>query len=296
MESQSAYSPVTGSDTFVDVTNPGTRRFMSGLIVTFSPEPIPGLELGAARFFHQAWSGQIDSKLLRTPFEGILKSSVPTGLAIPGFDDKDVLKNQLASVFGRWVLPHSGFEMYAEYGHEDHNADTRDFELEPDHSRIAMVGFKKVFVRRDSSFSAVRAEYIDGSDPTLGRNRGEGGVYVHSVIRQGHTENGQLLGADIGVGSPSGASITWDTYAPRGRSTWYLLRTTQDNSTGVTPLGTPSPGATRLLITIGYDRLSFKTRTDMTYGAALTEAKRAQGFPRQVNVSIHTAFGVRFLQ
>ncbi|MEO8945020.1 MAG: hypothetical protein ABI338_00875, partial [Gemmatimonadaceae bacterium] len=53
-ESQSSFSPVVGPDTFTNVNEPGTRRFMSGLVVTFSPAPIPGLELGAARFFHQA--------------------------------------------------------------------------------------------------------------------------------------------------------------------------------------------------------------------------------------------------
>ncbi len=38
--------------------------------------------------------------------------------------------------------------MYAEYGHEDHNADIRDLESEPDHSRIAMVGFRKTFLKK----------------------------------------------------------------------------------------------------------------------------------------------------
>lgn len=289
MESQSAYSPVTGSDTFVDVTNPGTRRFMSGLIATFSPAPIPGLEIGAARFFHQAWTGTINASLLRTPFEGILKSSVSKGLSIPGYDDKDVLKNQLASLFGRWVLPHSGFEMYAEYGHEDHNADLRDLESEPDHSRIAMVGFRKVFVRSDSTFSALRAEYIDGSEPTLGRHRGEGGVYSHSVLRQGHTENGQLLGADIGVGSPTGAYVAVESYAPSGRTTWYLQRIAENSSAPLFDSESSSIGAQHLSVAVGYQRLHFKKFADLMYGVTLVDAKRGPTLPSQWNANV--AFG-----
>ncbi|MEO7218478.1 MAG: capsule assembly Wzi family protein [Gemmatimonadaceae bacterium] len=287
MERQSDYSPVAGPDTFTTVDQPGTRRFMSGLVVTFSPKPIPGLELGAARYFHQAWDGQIDSRELRSPFEGILKSSISRGLAIPGIDDKDVLKNQLASVFGRWVLARSGFELYAEYGHEDHNADVRDLELEPDHSRIAMAGFRKVFAQRNGSFSALRAEYIDASAPSLGRHRDEGGVYIHTVLRQGHTEGGQLLGAPIGAGSFGAEIIVWERYTRDGRNSWYVERTSQDNATSFFANGMPDDGASDLTGSIGYERYRVRQVADITYGIAATAAKRAATLPRELNLTFH---------
>jgi len=295
MESQSAYSPVTGSSTFVDVASPGTRRFMSGLVATFSPAPIPGLELGAARFFHQAWTGQINASLLRTPFEGILKSSVSTGLAVPGYDNKDVLKNQLASIFGRWVLPHSGFEMYAEYGHEDHNADLRDLESEPDHSRIGMVGFRKVFVRSDSTFSALRAEYIDASEPTLGRNRGEGGVYSHSVLLQGHTQDGQLLGADIGAGSPSGAEVAWESYSPLGRTTWYMRRIELGPGSAAKSPPQLIRVAQTLAVTLGVERRRHGKRSDITYGIAVSDSRRGPTLPTAVNLNLTLGLATRML-
>ena len=296
MESQSDFSPVVGPDTFTDVNHPGTRRFMSGLVLTFSPAPIPGLEFGAARFFHQAWLGHIGSSELRSPFEGLLKSSLPTGIALPGIDDKDALKNQLASLFGRWVLPHSGFEVYAEYAHEDHNADIRDLESEPDHSRIAMAGFRKVFVHSDTTFSALRAEYIDASAPTLGRHRSEGLVYVHGVLLQGHTQDGQLLGADIGVGSPAGAQLAWESYSPSGRTTWYLQRITQDNRSTLLSTGAPSLTAQHLFATVGYERHRFGTVADVIYGAALTDGKRGPTLPREVNVSVTVGLSARLLR
>lgn len=286
IESQSEFSPVVGPDRFTDVSHPGTRRLMSGLVVTFSPAPIPGLELGGARFFHQAWTGHIGSAELRTPFEGILKSSLPSGFVLPGTGDKDALKNQIASLFGRWVLPHSGFEMYAEYGHEDHNADLRDLVEEPDHSRIAMAGLRKVFVRSDTTFSALRAEYIDGSVPTLGRHRGEGGIYIHTVLLQGHTQYGQLLGADIGVGSPAGGSIAWESYSPGGRSAWYVQRTVENNQPALLSAATvQSTVAQYLSATIGYERHRFGTLVDLVYGASLTEAKRGPALQRETNLN-----------
>ena len=286
MESQSDFSPIVGPDTFVDVTNyPGTRRFMSGLIVTFSPAPIPGLELGAARFFHQAWRGHIGSSEIRAPFEGLLKNSLPTDIVVPGSTDKEPLKNQLASLFGRWVLPHSGFELYAEYGHEDHNADLRDLESEPDHSRIAMVGFRKAFVRSDTTFSTFTAEYTDASNLTLARNRGEGAVYVHTVLRQGHTQDGQLLGADIGVGSPAGANLAWETYSPSGRARWYVQRIVQNNQSSLLLSNVPLLAAQRLFATIGYERHRFGSIADLVYGAAVTEGKRGDMLKRETNLS-----------
>src|SRR5581483_7717213 len=43
---QSAYSPDQGPDSL---------RFMSGLVAEFMPRGVPGLELGAARFFNSPW-------------------------------------------------------------------------------------------------------------------------------------------------------------------------------------------------------------------------------------------------
>lgn len=290
MERQSDFSPVVGPDTFVDANRPGRRRFMSGLVVTFTPAPIPGLELGAARFFHQAWFGRIGAAELRSPFEGILKSTIPQGLALPGLDNQDVLKNQLASLFGRWVLPHSGFEVYAEYGHEDHNYDLRDLASEPDHSRIAMAGLRKVFNRGNTAFSAFRAEFIDGSTPTLGRHRPEGLIYVHDPLRQGHTQDGQLLGANIGVGSPSGANVAWETFSASGRTTWYVQRIVDNNQQTFLTSGAPTYSASHLLGTLGYDAYHFGRIADFTYGFALTDGKRGPGTPRTINVG--ATFGV----
>ena len=285
LESQSAFSPVTGPDTFTTVAQPGRKRFMSGLVTTFSPGAIPGLELGAARFFHQAWAGRITSSELQSPFEGILKSSISPGYVIPGSDNKDALKNQLASLFGRWVLPESGFELYAEYGHEDHNADLRDLESEPDHSRLAMVGFRKVFQRSPQAFSALRFEYIDGSNVALARHRGEGSAYIHSVLKQGHTQLGQLLGANVGAGSPAGANLSWETYSASGRTTWYVQRVVQNNESTLLTYGNASTAADLLLATIGYEQRRFGRIADLTYAAAVTEGKRGMNLGRETNIS-----------
>lgn len=294
IERQSSYSAVTGSRTFVSAAEPGTLRFMSGLIATFSPAPLPGLDLGLARYFHQAWTGRVGSAELASPFEGILKTEIRPGYAIPGLDNQDVLKNQLASVFARWVLPHSGFELYTEYGHEDHNYDARDLFEEPDHSRIAMAGLRKAFRQGGDRLSVLNLEFIDASLPSLARHRGEGGIYVHVPLRQGHTEGGQIIGADAGVGSFSGAVVSWDAYSHSGRTTFFLRRTVQNPILSFAESGIPFTGADHLAGTAGIDRYRIGSTVDLRYGVALTDAKRGIQLRPELNVSATVAATAHF--
>jgi hypothetical protein len=149
-----------------------------------------------------------------------------------------------------------------------------------------MVGFRKVFVRNGESFSALRAEYVDGTESILGRNRGEGDTYIHSVLRQGHTENGQLLGAAVGVGSTAGANLAWDMYSARGRSSWYLERTVENNQTSrLTPADTTGPSHP-LTITLGYEQQRFTSLGSFIYSIAISEAKRDALLPKELNVNL----------
>lgn len=284
IETQSAFSPVVGPDTFVNATFPGRKRAMAGLVAVYQPRWIPHLELGGARFFHLAWTGHLTSTMLSQPFRGLLERGSATAEA--NGESAAAVNNQLASLFFRWVLPRSGFELYSEYGHEDHNYDLRDLAAEPDHSRSIMAGLRKSFRHSPSGFSGLRIEYVDASEPTLGRHRDEGGVYVHTVLRQGHTEAGQLLGTFIGVGSFAGAIVAWDSYSAGGRSSWYVQRTSVNNQRQLLLTGVPNYAASQLSGTAGYERYRIGKRVDWTYAASLTDAKRAAALSPSVNVNL----------
>jgi hypothetical protein len=268
LELQSQFSPVTGPDTYTSSDASGRKRLMSGLVVTFSPKIFPGLEIGAARYFHQAWTGRFDSYALKSPFEGILKSSIPRGVAIPGVDDRDALKNQLASISLRWVLPHSGVDIYGEYSREDHAEDTRALEVQPDLTRIAMVGFRKAFQHADSSsFDALRAEVFDADPTTLGLYRSEGRIYIHYPIRQGHTEEGKVIGAGAGIGTPTAASVAWERYRSSGRTSFYLLKMSENTPTNL-------PSAPQTTATAGVSAMRFTRFGDATLDLAAVRTNR----------------------
>lgn len=225
---QSPFSTMTGKNYFQDLTHLGKVRFTAGLAAVMQIRGAPGLEIGGGRFFHSNTdSTGITAENLRLPFQNPLKSrlKVDTDTAIFG-DFRSIVQNQLASVFFRWAPPSSGLEIYGEYGREDFSADFRDLMLEPDHSSTLNVGFRKAWMK-GTRMSAFRTEFFNYEAPSSGRTRGEGLIYLHIPLVQGHTYRGQLLGANVGVGSGLAMMMAYERFTPGGKMTFFLSRATQ---------------------------------------------------------------------
>ena len=225
---QSPFSAVTGKDYFQSFENPGRTRFMAGVIGVMTIKGVPGLEFGGGRFFHSPKdSSGVTSDDLALPWQNLLKSRLPveSDTVVVG-DVRSIFQNQLASIFLRWAPPSSGFELYSEYGREDFSADVRDFMLEPDHSSTLNVGFRKAWLR-GRNISAVRAEVFNYEAPSSGRTRGEGLIYLHQPLLQGHTYRGQLLGANVGVGAGSAYLFAFERFSGAGKWKLFTSRVTQ---------------------------------------------------------------------
>jgi len=263
---QSNYSPVTGSKFYTSLVEAGRMRFASGLIATFQPRGFDGLEIGASRFIHSIWPRTgLPASYLRKPLQAFLKVNQPgIDQQIAGSD------NQVASFFARWAFRESGLEVYGEYGREDNSYDLRDLLQEPDHQRAYSLGLAKTFGRQSSQFNVVRIELISFQLPPLATTgRGEGSIYVHQVLRQGHTNRGQLLGADVGVGAAAGSTVRWDHYSAGGR--WAILwRRDVRQETADPTLKLPTvPQITDVLHAFGFERLTFTRHFDLTTSVTL---------------------------
>ena len=273
--SQSDYSPVTGSEKFVSSAEPGTKRFATGIVAVIQPRGLTGLEIGGARFFHVIWpSSGIPSSYLTKVFEGILKKDLKADRGDPRLPENEgenqgITENQLISAFVRWVLPHSGFEMHAEYGRDDHSYDFRDLVQEPDHSRSYSIGARKVFSVTGERLTAARIEILNFQLPQLSRYRGEGEMYVHGLIRQGHTNKGQLLGADAGAGTGAGSVIAVDRFTRNGRWTASWTRIVRRERGNFIELGIREPRSIDVSHAIGFERAAvmrdFELTTGLTY-------------------------------
>jgi hypothetical protein len=217
---QSEYSSVGGPKYFRNFSEPGRRRFMAGLVATILPRGAPGLEIGGGRFFHAARdSTGFGSHVLRMPFENLFKVQEPA----TADDITNLRDNQLASIFIRWAPPGSGFDVYGEYGREDYAGDERDLVLEPDHAGTVNIGFRKTWLS-PRVMNVLRAEVFNYESPAGARARDQGRIYIHGVLRQGHTNRGQLLGADVGPGSGGAQTVAFDRYTTSGRITGFLSR------------------------------------------------------------------------
>jgi hypothetical protein len=258
---QSEYSPVVGPKFYASGLETGRVRFASGFLATFQPRGFDGLEIGGSRFLHSIWprSG-IPSSYLRKPLQAFLKVN------LPGIDQQiAATDNQLASIFARWAFRESGLEVYGEYGREDNSYDLRDFAQEPDHSRAYSFGLAKVFGRRTSQLKVLRVEAMNFQLPPLATTgRGEGSIYIGSPIRQGHTNRGQLLGADVGVVAAAATTVRWDHYSTGGRWAVFWRRNVRLETSDPTLTSPSVPQISDVLHAFGYERLKFTRRFDIT--------------------------------
>lgn len=175
------------------------QRFTAGLNMIFSPGFAPNLSLGFTRFSHRfipEGGLTLDDFAATLPIVNKRQNQNSGG----GSD----AQNQMVSVYFRWVFPESNAEVYAEYYREDSYFDGRDLFFEPDHDRAYTVGFQKV-VETSGWFDIFKlnAEINSLVPSRVGEVRPQTYYYRHNEIRQGHTNEGQVLGAAIGPGSAS---------------------------------------------------------------------------------------------
>ena len=224
LEAQWIWGDLDQSDWF-GYTAPDDDRFITGVVATYMPSFLPGLSLGATRVFYVAVpDGGTPLADYFAVFQGVRKKALVSPENPTGDDEHD----QILSLFGRWVLPESGFEVFWEWARNDHSWELRDFLLEPEHSQAYMLGLQKATRLSRDRIITVRAELthlereptwiIRGANPTY---------YAHYIVTQGYTQRGQIIGAGIG---PAGNAlgIAADLYAPWGRAQLSVQRDVRD--------------------------------------------------------------------
>ena len=186
----SGFSPLDSDPEFND------WRYLSSMAISYQPRWIPGLFLGLNRSF-QAYSRDIKGFKgyfpFFTPFEKVKDND-----NISGADKKD----QVASVYARWLFPKAHAEVYAEFGTNDHAYNFRDLVMSPEHARAYIFGFRKLtpLKGRKDEYLQVNAEVTQTSQSIDRLVRDAYAWYVHFLIRQGYTHEGEVLGAGIGPG------------------------------------------------------------------------------------------------
>jgi hypothetical protein len=186
-----------------DPVSPEFKKYLNGLNLSVSPKFLPNLTLGVTRVFI---SGAGNTIFDVANEYGYVEALLPIFNDI--FKEKrilfeDSLKwNQLASVYGRLLLPKAKAEVYFEYGWNDYAYNLRDILMSPTHSAAFLVGFKKIIEinKVEAVDFSVELNQMAQQADALVRDAGE---WYRHWFQSNYSNYGQVLGAGIGKGSNS---------------------------------------------------------------------------------------------
>lgn len=196
---------------YFDTLASNDLRSLSGLVVTLRPGGARGLTLGLARTVYGAAEGRGD--VLGRFFEVVTRFE---RLANPGEADSSGRRDQLLSLFGRWIFPESGFEVYAEWAHVELPRSVRDLLLAPQHTQGYTLGLQWARpVGGDDRFLRLQAELSNLEQSVAFADRPPPpDYYAGRATAHGYTQRGRTIGAAIGPGTSS-QWLAGDLVAPR---------------------------------------------------------------------------------
>ncbi len=172
------------------------NRALAAIALAFTPRGEPGLTVGATRaVYRQGWG---------VPFVDVFRIvSHPELPRVPALEKASGTADQLFSLFGRWVFPASGFEMYGEWARQQGFGSLGELATHPDATAGYTLGLQWVAPGERRGRMRLQAEVTSLEQNDAVRGRRQRSFYTSLNVPQGYTHRGQVLGAAIGPGSSS---------------------------------------------------------------------------------------------
>lgn len=184
-------------------------RYYTGFNINYHPKWIPGLTLGLTRTF-DAYGKDVKGFKGYVPFFTAYSKVSTVGMDSGTGDPFP--RDQLTSMYARWLFTKAQAELYFEYGLNDNSYDLADFVGSPQHSRAYLVGIRKLLpiagtTNQHILFGAEITQLSQSIDRLV---RDASGWYIHSEVIHGQTNLGQTLGAGTGSGGNlQSAELSW---------------------------------------------------------------------------------------
>lgn len=183
-------------------------RYLNGVVLSYHPKWVPGLFLGLTKSLSY-YGKDVGSRL-----RDILPVLYTMNKAESHTEEQfTILKDQRSSVFIRWLMPKENAEIYWEFGREDRPYDSRDLMLQLEYTRAYILGLKKLFPLKGNTDQCIQVnvEFTQLEQTNTNPEHLWRYWYSNRNVRQGYTNEGQLIGAGIGPGSNlQSASISWN--------------------------------------------------------------------------------------
>jgi hypothetical protein len=199
---------------FFDTATSNNLRSISTAVVAIRPRGLESLSIGLARSVigTSAGWGEIPFRWLEVFHNtGHPNDGAPYDSTLhPGGRD------QLYSMFARWVLPASGAEIYGEWGRLDFPRNLRDLLVQPNRGQAYTLGLqwaRQAFAQTGRFH--FRFENTSLEQTLAQRNRFAGVWYTSRRVLQGFTNQGEVLGAAVGPGS-SGQAMEFNYLSRNG--------------------------------------------------------------------------------
>lgn len=172
-------------------------RYYNGFVVTLQPKILKNIFIGFNRF------EQLYNSTQRNRQGNFIKKYLP----VFTFETADANASRITpndggvGIFARWLIPSKQTEFYVDYSYNDFKQNLRDFTLSTNHASAFLAGFKKIFTLKDHSYIDLSGEVVNMSQNSSYIIRDAANWYEHGQIRQGYTNQNQILGAGSGFGN-----------------------------------------------------------------------------------------------
>jgi hypothetical protein len=183
---------------YFDRDSTNDRRSISGVVATFSPRVEPNFSFGLARAVYSPAprTQDVTAHAFDALFRGSTMRPDSTHTGASTFD-------QLFSLFGRWVFPESGFEIYGEWARMLPPSSLRQLLVDPQYTEGYTVGMQVAGNVQRDALLRFQAEVSFLDQTPSSRAADTLTFYTSRDVPQGYTQRGQLIGASIGPGGSS---------------------------------------------------------------------------------------------
>jgi hypothetical protein len=203
---------------FFDNDDSNDHNLITGVSFAYSfPSILKGFTIGINRIMLSKWQD-----IGPWPFFTLLWPFMNNDA---GGDNND----QRASVVFNYLLPVVGLDIYFEWARNDFSPTLDHIIRYPFHTEAYTLGVRKSIFFTNFLTGEILLEFTgleSSRDYGLFSNTGTT-FYAHHIIRQGHTNKGQWLGAGIGTGGNS-QYLGFKLYFPKGYGQFFIQRRNPD--------------------------------------------------------------------
>ena len=183
---------------FFDFDPANDTRSLSALVATLRPRWAPDLTVGLARAVYAPTSNGLAAFGRVLDVFGTFDRPASRPTTDSAFTNG---RDQLTSLFARYVFPSVGWEVYGEVGRAERPANLRDFLTDPGHTRGYVLGAQHARPVAGGAVLRLQVEATQLEQSTSYRYRPTASWYTSRATPQGYTQQGQVIGASVGPGS-----------------------------------------------------------------------------------------------